>query len=846
MNPTLADLLGQYLQQTHTSVNRLAKLSGVPQRTLANWLNRIILKPRRWQDLVQVAAALHLTLAETDALLQVAGHPAIGQLRLKASTEADHQLLAAISPLRPAPSPSPQFPAPFQAIADLPTFVGREIELAEVKRALLNHGRAAICGLKGMGGVGKTTLAAHLAYQLRAEFPDGVLWARLDTSDTLAILGAFADAYGKDVSQYKDVESRATVVRNLLADKRVLIILDNAQNSAEVRPLLPPSTGKPAVLITSRHDLEVTDGWMRQPIHPFSPQSGATLALFTRFLGEQTVQAQAENLVAVGDLVGHLPLALAISAGKLASDPGLTAAAFAERLRQQNTRLGELTREDRSVRLTFDASYETLTPELQQFLAVLGLFGGEDFGVDAAASGANIPSEQALTHLQQLYHLSLVQEGRPGRYRLHPLLRDYAREKLTDQDALGRITGFYIQAVESLPSTNFRTLEADIGNIIGILETTYQQGVPDWFIRAVLAFERLLRARGLYLLLDSQMIRAEATARQQGQTAEVAQVLFRVGQTKHAQGFMELSRQYFEEALVLARLVGDRQLECQLLERLDHIEAALALAREIGYETFLPQLIGNLGVKLGTQGDFAAAETLFQESVALARPLGQYEVLIPMTHNQAWIAFQRGDFARADQLNEEAITLAREVGQNEVLLGALRNHGESLFARDNVAEGEKYMQEALELSRQFGSWVSVGGLLAELGWQAFRRRELAQARDCWQEALEIADKIGNQHLLCLGRAYWAEYCLQMGQVDEAEHCGRAALAMAPSLNHPWHMASALFAVAQVEWVRGRVDQARSYAQESLVLFRTVQPVRGGEVERWLERVGEQGDDGVVG
>lgn len=834
MTPPFADLLGHYLQQAHTSVNRLAKLSGVPQRTIANWLNRTILRPRHWQDLVRVAQALHLTLTETDALLQAAGHPATAQLQLQADSEADRHLLSTIA--TPTPSHATAS-APFQAIADLPTFVGRESELADIKKAVLNKGRATIYGVRGMGGVGKTTLAAHLAYQLRDAFPDGVLWARLDTSDTLTILGAFADAYGKDVSQYKDVESRAAVVRNLLADKRVLIVLDNAQSSAEVRPLLPPSTGKPAVLITSRHDLEVTDGWARQAIHPFTLQSGATLALFTRFLGEVYVQTHQASLTTIGELVGHLPLALAITAGKLARDPELPAAAFVERLRQQETRLGELTREDRSVRLTFDASYETLPPDLQEFFVVLGLFGGEDFGPDAAAAGANIPLEQGADCLEQLYHLSLVQVGRPERYRLHPLLRDYAREKWADFDALGRITNFYIETLESLPSSNFSTLERDIGNIIGVLNLTYEHGLTMWFVRAAIAFESLLRTRGLYALLDEQMTRAEAMARQHSQTPEVARVLYQVGQAKRVQGFIELANRYFEEALGLAQSAGDRQLECQLLERLGHLEAALQLAREIGYETYLPLLVGNLGVKVATEGDFAAAIALFQESVALARPLGQYQVIIPMTHNQAWVAFQQGDFAQADQLNEEAISLAREVGQYEVLLGALRNHGESLFARDNVTEGEKYMQEALELSRQFGSWGSVGELLAELGWQAFRRQKLEKARACWQEALAIAARIGNQPLLCLSQAYWAEYCLRVGEWDEAERCGRAALALAPALNHPWYMAEALFAVAQIEERRGRVTEARVRAQESLAIFRAAQHVRTGEVEEWLERWG---------
>ncbi|MEW6406793.1 MAG: NB-ARC domain-containing protein, partial [Chloroflexota bacterium] len=309
----LADLLGQYLQSAHTSVNRLAKLSGIPQRTIANWLNGSIKKPHQWQSLVKVALALHLHAAETDELLHAAGHPSISEVHGKIHSKSDKELL---SNFHTSPSLSP----PFQAIADLPTFVGRISELKNLKHALLDGGRAAICSLRGMGGVGKTSLAAHLAYQLRDQFPDGVLWARLDTSDPLSILGAFAYAYGKDVSQYKDIESRASIVRGLLAEKRVLIVLDNAEASAQVRPLLPPSTGYCAVLITTRHDLSALDGWVRMTLEPFSTESEEALQLFENYLGLGFVHRHRIALLEIAGLVGNLPLALSIIAGHLTDD----------------------------------------------------------------------------------------------------------------------------------------------------------------------------------------------------------------------------------------------------------------------------------------------------------------------------------------------------------------------------------------------------------------------------------------------------------------------------------------------------------------------------------------------
>jgi hypothetical protein len=143
--------------------------------------------------------------------------------------------------------------APFQAPPDLANFVGRERELDELRKALADGGgTAALCGLKGMGGIGKTAIAIHLAHQMRDQFPDGVLWARPDISEPMTILAAFAQAYGADVASLPDEASRAAFVRQLLSDKRVLIVLDNVVEAEPLRWLLPG--GKCcAVVVTSRN-----------------------------------------------------------------------------------------------------------------------------------------------------------------------------------------------------------------------------------------------------------------------------------------------------------------------------------------------------------------------------------------------------------------------------------------------------------------------------------------------------------------------------------------------------------------------------------------------------------------
>lgn len=352
MTELLSEVLGRHLTRSHSSVNRIASLAGVPKQTISNWLESRIKKPRRWQDVIKVATALQLSVADTNALLKAAGYAPIDRLRSTAN-ETDQSLL------NPYKKPFPHTTAPFQVIRDLPTFVGRDVELAELQRALLRDGHAAICGVRGMGGVGKTSLAAHLAYQLREEFTDGVLWARVDTSDAVTILAQFADAFGKDVHEYHDLDSRAAVVRNLLRDKHVLIILDNAESSDQVHPLLPPSTGRCAVLITTRHDLSVLNGWPCLMLQPFEDNSSEILHLFERFLGCERTRQHWSVLSRMAEIVGRLPLALAIMAGRLQAQPDTAVRNFFGQLQRSDARLNALTQDDRSIRASFDVLRHT-------------------------------------------------------------------------------------------------------------------------------------------------------------------------------------------------------------------------------------------------------------------------------------------------------------------------------------------------------------------------------------------------------------------------------------------------------------------------------------------------------
>jgi hypothetical protein len=359
-----------------------------------------------------------------------------------------------------------------------------------------------------MGGVGKTAIATWLAYHLRPHFPDGVLWASLNSSDPMAILSAFAGAYGHEVSQHTDLASRSNLVRGLLADKRVLIILDDAQHSAQVRPLLPPSTGQPAVIITTRRDLTVVDGFKRFDLDPFSPDGGESLALFAKFLKQPAYLRQHRaDLMEIVTLLGHLPLAIAIAAPRLAYPPRQTTADFLTQIRRQEGRLDKLIREDRGIRLSFDLSYEALPADLQQFFTALGVFAGGDFGLTAVAAVTEMTLEAATERMHELVRLSLVRQEAQDRYSLLPLLHDYAREKIEQKIVFERMVNFYVDYV-SQNEFEYETLDQETNNILAALQTSLDKSLTTALIRGTNAFYPFLEMRGLHDLAEQHLKQA--------------------------------------------------------------------------------------------------------------------------------------------------------------------------------------------------------------------------------------------------------------------------------------------------------------------------------------------------
>ncbi|MFD8304018.1 BTAD domain-containing putative transcriptional regulator [Streptomyces sp. NPDC059690] len=336
---------------------------------------------------------------------------------------------------------------PSQLPTDLATFTGRRAQL-DGAAALLpdqGHPQTSVIGLiSGMAGAGKTTLAVHWAHRIAHRFPDGSLYVNLrgyDPSGSRMNPGEAIETFlvALGVAQQavpEELEARAALYRGVLADRRVLIVLDNAADSEQVTPLLPAAPGC-LVIVTSRSRLSglvARHGAHPLALNPLSAEE--SLELLARRLGDARVDAEPEAARAIVGLCAGLPLALSIVAARAALNPGFRLAGIAEELRQDHGSLDAFAGGDAGTdaRAVFSWSYHALSPETAGLFRRLALHPGPDITVAAAAALAGVERRGVRTLLTELTGASLLIERAPGRYVFHDLLRAYAAELTEDED----------------------------------------------------------------------------------------------------------------------------------------------------------------------------------------------------------------------------------------------------------------------------------------------------------------------------------------------------------------------------------------------------------------------------
>lgn len=386
---------------------------------------------------------------------------------------------------------------PFQAPPQSGGFlVGRLVEQEQIKQALLRRYRP-LCVLSGMGGVGKSMLALHMVYRLRHHFRDGVLWIRLpppiagETTESrlMPILADIAAAYGREFREEADFTSRQRVVREVLAYKQALLVLDNLNTVQDLEALLPPD-GPCATLVTTRNHSATLEGTTHVRLHPFDAAEGE--AFLRSVLGDTRASAAARVTQTLVALVGGLPLALRLIASALVETPFLSIEEYHTLLVDETVRLSHLQDwqdASRSVHASFRLSYDLLSAPLQEMFAALSLFAGPDFSVEAVATLLAISPVQAKLSLGRLVALSLIEpssisldtatalaeQPRMGavleRYRIHDLLKLFAGEQLSSSPMLlrERLAHYYASLIETNVRYGYALLDLEWQHTIPLL-----------------------------------------------------------------------------------------------------------------------------------------------------------------------------------------------------------------------------------------------------------------------------------------------------------------------------------------------------------------------------------------
>lgn len=651
--------------------------------------------------------------------------------------------------------------------AQLPTepvaFAGRTMELAEMDRLLLGgtSDGMSIVVLSGTAGVGKTGLAVRWAHRMADQFPDGQLFADLRgwSSDppisVHSVLAGFLRALGAPPAQVPaGLDEAAALYRSLLAGRRLLVVLDNAQDERQVRPLLPGAAGC-AALVTSRNHLAglvAAEG--AQSITLDLLTAAEARQLLAGRVGSQRVEAEPQEVDEIITRCAGLPLALGVAAAQAAIRPDLPLAALAAELRQTSGGLAAFSSNDAAtnMRAVLSWSYRALSPAAARLFRLLGLHPGADFGTWSAASLAGVAREEVRPLLAELADANLVSQGGAGRHRLHDLLRAYATELVSEEadqeggdegrTALRRVLDHYLHTAQAAS----QLLRPDPGTLSPPEPGTRPEPIVDpadalaWFTaeHAVLvaAVEQAASAGfdapasdlawALEAFLDRHGHWSEMATTQTIALAAAGRLADRIRQARADRG---LARAY----LFLGRYD----------EAYAHCQHALALFDDLADPVGSAHIHRILAWLYEAQRQYRKALDHAKQAHALFATAGHSAGHADTLNQVGWLHALRGNYREAITHSARALTLQEERGSERGQAAALDSLG---FAHHQLGHHDQaiiYYQRSLALLRELQDRYNQTEVLTHLGDAHHTVGDRDTARCYWQRALYILDHLGH-------------------------------------------------------------------------------------------------------
>ncbi len=734
---------------------------------------------------------------------------------------------------------------------DLATFTGRAPELERLRRALAGAqqagARAVISVIEGMAGVGKTQLAIHAAHMLDRERPfDRVLFVNLrgfhpdpaqPPADPAAVLDAFLRLLG--VAGHRiphDLDARAALYRRRVGGMSALIVLDNAANANQVRPLLPGTAGC-AVLVTSRRSLCDLDPVACLAIDVFTTDEGRTF--LARTASEVPAGDDPGAPTRIVEACGHLPLALGLVAGHIRAKPGWTLTDHAIWLeeRHRDRRL------DTGVELALDLSYHHLPADRRRLLRLLALHPGHDVDAYAAAALAGTDLDTARAHLNHLCGDHLLQQGIPGRHTFHDLVRAYATIRAHDEDrpadrhaVLTRLFDHYLAtaaaAMSTLhpaeahlrpeiapaaapapdladPDTALAWLDAERHTLVAIAGHTAAHGWPDLTVR-------------------------------------LSRTLFRYLTSGHPTDAMAVHG----HALRAGRRTGDRLGQAHALTDLgaahlrlgrpapaaEHYRQALELFRQIRDPAGEARTVNNLGIVEAQTGHYGAAAAHYSQALRLYGKAGDPAGEARSLNNLAFIEKRLGRYEAATEHYAQALDVVRGLGDRDSEGYSLINLADVETRAGWYEPAGHHLRQALTHLRQLGNRTGEANALDGLGLLHTRLGEPGRAAEHHQHALRLFRETGYRHGEAWARNGLGEAALAAGcPADALAHHG-AARAIAADIGVREQLARADTGLGHAHHALADPDRAREHYRLALTVYTELGAPEANQLRTLLDNI----------
>ncbi|MEV6393653.1 BTAD domain-containing putative transcriptional regulator [Streptomyces sp. NPDC051907] len=687
------------------------------------------------------------------------------------------------------PAPAPQLTRPAQLPATVPDFTGRAAFVRELSAQLATSEGSvmAVSALAGIGGVGKTTLAVHVAHEARPQFPDGQLYVDLQgagnrSADPETVLGAFLRALGTADSAIPDtLDERAALYRSTLDGRRILLVLDNARDAAQVRPLLPGTAGC-AALITSRVRMVDLAGAHLVDLDVMSPDEA--LQLFTKIVGEERVTSEREAALDVVAACGFLPLAIRIAASRLAARRTWTVSVLAAKLADERRRLDELQAGDLAVKATFELGYGQLEPAQARAFRLLGLADGPDISLAAAAAVLDLPPQETEDLLEALVDTSLVESAAPGRYRYHDLVRLYARSCVERDEeppaeresALARLLDFYLAT-----ATRVYAIERPGDRLVDHVGPASSEGLAfadrheaqDWLYaeaHCLLASARQASS-GSRLRLAVDLLWAAQDLAESGANCKLYETVARTVRDAAAAAGDERTEARARTSMTNVHLVAGRYEEAD-----EEAKQAAALAQSADDPAPVYWSDNDRGIIAFNQRWYAEAEEHLRRASAGSRLDGNLPGEASALCNLSRIHLSMGRTQQAIALAEQGVEIYVRIGHTLRLANARYALGVALTHAGRHTEALEQLIEALERFETNRQRLWEGTTHFRIAQAHFSARRPARAAQHAEQALAIGciggDRTRAHVLITLGRALEG-----LGQADRARACWREALSL---------------------------------------------------------------------